>query len=236
MSLKQWKQTRRNGTPNRVGRFYMHLAQHIVGGHITKGDSSLADIIDWNGCIGYEVKASDDNHRIRIRWCQLESHASDRNAGFPLSSYMYCICSYGNREKKRAGGARKSLLGMCRDGAAARACLAENSRTLYVLDLRIIEAIARHLGVQKRLFPCDSETEGVAINHSFMRRFQTHPEEMLSLLGLKKDEWRHQSVPIQTSFEANGKSYPVSITVVEIKHAEMARELSLERYVLSKAA
>jgi hypothetical protein len=216
MSLKQWKATRNKGTPQRVGKFYMHLAQHIFGGKITSDE--LADIVDWGNGIGYEVKGSDNNHSVRIRSTQLKKHKDSTIESFPLSWYMYCICCYRNKIWEQPGAPLKK----CRGANNVFQYLAENITTVYLLDHRIIDAIGIHVGRKKGAF-IDREDESISIGHRLLEQFRIHPEKILFELCLQ-GEWHSSSTMVDFTFTLQKKRYSVSTRVVQVVHADLKHQ------------
>ncbi len=177
--------TQARGTSRIVGGFFEELACKILNGERCQPEQG--DFVHWEppGFIA-EVKASDNNHSFRISKTQFLEQKKE--IGWIFENHLYVLCKYNNRQGRKKGRPRKSILHRFRDADSIRTYLAHNTVRMHILDRSIV------LALEKRFYPqgvlplgLDGE-ESIEINHRMLENFSNPKKtsEWIKHLGLQK--------------------------------------------------
>lgn len=180
-----WGETARRGVPGWTGKFCHDVALGITGGSWCDSAaydlaSCLPDFITWDttpATVG-EVKGSGQGKAVRIRVSQQTGYSRllQSNGGL-FGHVMYVIVLYNQRERD---GRRLSRMRAHADEISVRRFLARNIYACYILELCVLEAIARIEGIHYCVFPeeCRENTipeqcQSVLLGRRILARFSS---------------------------------------------------------------
>lgn len=168
--------------PNVIGEFFQKLALSLLRARssaTTKEGDGYVKINDQ--FVLLEVKSGNPRNQFRVDLRQLEGYL-EMIKGFPYDACWYVFVTYQNRvSRSEKSGKRQSMLVSCKTREDVWKVLKTNILSLQIVDVRIIEAIAKkYPPVDNMLF---GQKESLVI---------LVPRKILS--GLTGSEWRNNLI------------------------------------------
>jgi len=208
----QWSKTRNRNTPARVGEFFERLVQALIGGELfpptdSRGDLDLYDALE--ACA--EIKAGDNNHPIGILINQLRSH---ENIQFPYNRFLYFLCCYKNRQGRRGDKRRKSLLHRSKIKSDVHNVLAKQTDTIYVFDLKVVQALEKFLGVVRGRFAAQEELKTLNLRRDDLARLAD--DLGVRYFGLDRRTWVTRNQEVKIGFRCGTSFHLVSFKLVTV--------------------
>lgn len=182
------KYTRANGTSRVVGDFFEDLARKLLRGESCEPEHG--DLVYWGmpSFVG-EVKASDNCHPFRIPKAQFDWQAE--NLGFLYPDQVFILCKYNNKQGRRKGQMRRSIIKRLRSKEKIAAYLAQGKVRVHILHRCVIEALVQRFYPQGELPLGLDEAECIEIYHRTLEKF-CHPTK--SHLWLKELELKGMKI------------------------------------------
>ena len=217
--LSRWKKTKRRNVLNIVGRFFQELGAKILRARIPHNGS--LDLAIEKILVGIEVKAGDYNNRLRIPVEQLDRHLKENLNLFPdmLENLIYCLFCYRNPKKPTANGSkhRRSRLSYCKDEIDIFSMLSDHTDSLYVFDHRVIQAIKKRFGTNKKKLPCDPEAEVILVGRNYLDSFtQERADEIFLSLKLDPADWAIRERYSNISIRIGLLAHSMKLRIVEV--------------------
>lgn len=174
-----------------IGQFFTNLTQDMLGGQVPNGfHNGEGDIEHFGLDAKLEVKGSSSTNPPKIYQYQLDQYLG--GTGFPLAHCWYLIFVYSNNRFCRISKVTPTISSLYRE-------LARRTQALYILDARVVAAIATLNGVVlDRRF--NQEQPMVRITYEFLRALEADPDDMVRKLRLKPKAFAIRQAPLETVF------------------------------------
>ncbi|MDB5266489.1 MAG: hypothetical protein JWN89_304 [Parcubacteria group bacterium] len=242
-----YRRSRRKDTQGKAGRIYEHLMAQALGCQITPhGRPELADIFSEEINARIEVKSRGDLNSFELRTKQIEGYKEDFPVPFDHTLYALLPWKASSRLRKddprpRGIGPNTHMISLLRGlklDSERNEYWAANVETSYLFDLRIIDKLGTHLGVQ----PCRMIGRGdegairigrTTLNEMFGEDSSFSP--MLRTLGFSPSGWAKGVYPLHVGFSIDGQQLFSRFTLVTIlrKNLHAAIAQTLARQTLS---
>lgn len=170
--------------PTEVGFFFERLMEQIALKTSRNASGEDADLQSWKLDAALEVKGGDDTHSFRIWEDQLQRYEEKSN-GFFFSCVLYCLFRYQNRQPNGKTGLMRK-----RTACAREAYLLERTRDLWIVDHRILTAIANRRPAKTNALALDPERRCISVSkHDLEAVCGSHWPDALKSIGLQPREW-----------------------------------------------
>lgn len=233
-----WRRSRQKDLQQKVGRLYERMMKSALSCELSpRGHPELADLFSVDLGIRVDVKARGDNNSLDLRVSQIDEYGEE--APFPIEHTLYALVPYKsslslNKQSIRPRGISKktkmlSLLRSIRGDHNLNLFLSANVNLVYLLDIRIINALRRNLGHTVNRLAGRPGQETVSITRTKLIDLFGDSEFEKSLRSLKLDPrgWAKGVYPLRTMFEHEGHSYSSNFTLVSVVrkrlHANLAK-------------
>jgi hypothetical protein len=225
----------RTGTTNtthQVAEFYHHVVSSITRGQVaTNGHQELGDVYNDKLALGVEVKSSDNRHSWRISISQLNKHA--RSIPFPLSSYLYAICSYRSngwfkRGEKKPRGVKAttySMMARLTSKNERHEFLAKRTDELYLLDIKIIHALARRHGTITGAFAGKPE-KALKLNRDILRQLHKSSDLFFFSINLNPHQFVIESRNVVVPVTIDDCKYVSQFTLVSVMRKSWYKKIT----------
>ena len=151
---------------NIVGRFFEDITEAILK-DVERAPIEDGDFCTWGKGIGIEVKASDNNHELRLPTYQIDTYRMN-SKGFPFHSFFFFLFCYDN-PYIRAGKLKITSLSQFDDIIEIRSFLAANISTLYVFDISIIDHLFSVGRVSNKSIPLHPGVQSLNLRPSHLK-------------------------------------------------------------------
>lgn len=196
-SARRWRRVSSQRIPNQVGSFFERLTSQITSGAQPSDDTS--DFMAWQMDAALEIKGCDNTHAIRIPFDQLKRY-SESATGFPYSNALYMLFRYTNRP------VGESKTGLLRAGTKEKraAFLFERLKSLWIIDHRLLLALAKRRLPRTNLLPLDRERSCLTITQRDLGRlYGAEWSEEITRLGFAPEDWNcnHRVIRLDARYE-----------------------------------
>lgn len=120
---------------NIVGDFFEDITGVMLPG-AERASTNEGDFHIWDIGAGIEVKASDNNHELRLPLLQIKDYQK-LSGGFPFDKFFFFLFCYSNPYIKN-NGARITSLSVFDETPDIRSFLATNLESLFVIDIALV--------------------------------------------------------------------------------------------------
>lgn len=216
------KFTRANGTSHVVGDFFEDLVRKVLCAEMC--EPSHGDFVSFSepAFVG-EVKASDNVHAFRIPKNQFDHQA--RQLGFLYSHQLFVLCKYINRQGRRRGQMRRSIIKRLHTKEKICGYLAQSSPRIHILHRSVVEALEKRFYMQGR-FPVGLDQEPcIEIRHKTLERF-CHPtgyKKWLRELGLKG--FKSHSFCLKLPYSSGFLKFETRLTITTVLPSKFSAKM-----------
>ena len=194
----------RRGTDEHIktsGRFAERLAERVLGGVRAKDGDDACDLWHKEFDAGIESKMGSSRDGVKVREDQLDNHLEMCEDGFPFSRYWYVFLKYRNSGPNGDKTSGRLFQELVRQEKDVPGFFAENTTGLYVLDIRIVDAIRNVRGADIVMWRGSGCSLAVRIGWKFFNELKAAPNVALRSLGLNPRKYQLGVQPVTMSFE-----------------------------------
>lgn len=229
MSIRRKSNLARLGEANtrhQVAEFFHHVAAQLVLGQITtNGEQKYGDVVNFDAGIGIEVKSSDNRHPWRISIKQLQNHVElKEDFTSPLVDFLYFLPDYKNNEWVGKSGKRprglKSItyspMGRLKTKVERQMFLKEHVHSAWLLDIAIVEAMARRDGTRMAEFPDKADHPFLRLRRRDLRIFLKNASRELRSLRLDPRRFELRRRQVRVTVRIDNHAYVTKFTLFSL--------------------
>ncbi|MCC2630324.1 MAG: hypothetical protein K0S38_133 [Candidatus Paceibacter sp.] len=190
-----------------IGRFFEALAGSVL--RAKSANAGYEDLAIRRIGLGFEVKSTDNNHHLRVRWKQFMQHVEELSGGFPnpYDHLVYCLFGYRNLQsrataRKSKRGVRRSLIGRCKTELEVFTTLAQKVDFMYIFHEDALVAIREQHGTKRGVMPCEPDSDALELRRKILHMFKPdNATEVLEAYGLSRTRWSVRELSMRINLE-----------------------------------
>jgi hypothetical protein len=242
--------TTKKGKHRKTGKFFEHMLAEMLACEISArdlpGSTAWADIHSNDLGIRIEVKSKGDVKIPEIRVSQVREY--EEEPPFPITHSLYAIALYKgtgpltrNGPRPRGFSEKTKMVSLMRDlktDAEYNQFFASHAQTVYLLDLRIIQAFEKKLGVHSCRHIGRREEMAIRLGRTTLDEHfgDASFEDSLKQLRLQPAGWAKGVYPMQVHFRIDSQRLSSKFTLVTVLrknlHADIARVIAKKTLAL----